>query len=222
MLNTILYNWKEETNDEVNKRKGNISTATQSAAIIPRPSISNNVSAVSSSDALFDRKIDLVTEGIDPFFGSKIRELLEDNAVTIVNYILTLKNEINLSDGYRKLNIYVFYSVSKFFNNKKTYKELTRDDVMQFLDSLRKTEISDPLHKWIGTYNIYRVLFIRFFKWLHYPNLEQKKRPKPSVIENIPLLKRREQSIYKPSDLWTIKDDLIFLKYCPSTRNVII
>ena len=53
MLNTILYNWKEETN-EVNKRKGNISTATPSAAIIPRPSISNNVSAVSSSDTLFE------------------------------------------------------------------------------------------------------------------------------------------------------------------------
>jgi integrase len=218
-LNTFLYNWKEERNDEVNKRKGNIPTAIPSAAISLRPSISNNVSAVSSSDALFDRKIDLVTEGIDPFFGSKIRELSEDNAVTIVNYILTLKNEINLSDGYRKLNIYVFYSVSKFFNNKKTYKELTRDDVMQFLDSLRKTEESDPLHKWIGTYNIYRVLFIRFFKWLHYPDIEQKKRPKPSVIENIPLLKRREQSIYKPSDLWTIEDDRIFLKYCPSTRE---
>lgn len=76
-----------------------------------------------------------------------------------------MKNEINLSDGYRKLNIYVFYSISKFFNNRKTYNEVTRDDVMQFLDSLRKPEESDPLHKWIGTYNIYRVLLIRFFKW---------------------------------------------------------
>jgi hypothetical protein len=37
MLNTILYNRKEEINDEVNKRKGNISTTTPSAAIIPRP-----------------------------------------------------------------------------------------------------------------------------------------------------------------------------------------
>jgi integrase len=219
MLNTILYDRKEETNDEVSKRKGNIPTAASSAAIAPRPSISNNVSAVSSSDGLFDRKIDLITEGIDPFFGSKIRELSEDNALTIVNYILAMKNEINLSDGYRKLNIYVFYSASKFFNNRKTYKELTRDDVMQFLDSLRKTEESDPLHKWIGTYNIYRVLLIRFFKWLYYPDTEQKKGPKPGVIENISQLKRREQSIYKPSDLWSEDDDLLFLKYCPSARE---
>jgi integrase/recombinase XerD len=90
---------------------------------------------------------------------------------------------------------------------------------MKFLDSFRKPEASDPLHKWIGTYNIYRALFIRFFKWLYYPNVEQKKRPKPNIIENIPLLKRKEQSVYKPSDLWNLGDDLIFLKYCASVRH---
>src|SRR4051812_9963163 len=26
-----------------------------------------------------------------------------------------------------------------------------------------------PLHKWIGTYDIRRVILCRFFKWLHYP-----------------------------------------------------
>src|SRR5688500_10983954 len=114
-----------------------------------------SLSSASATDVdSFDRKIDLVTEGIDPFFGSKLRELLEDNALTIVNYVLSMRNEISLSDGYRKLNIYLFYTISKFFNNRKTYKELTRDDVMQFLDSLRKPEELDPLHKWIGTYNI--------------------------------------------------------------------
>jgi len=39
---------------------------------------------------------------------------------------------------------------------------------------------------------------------------------KQEVIENIPLLKRKEQSIYKPTDLWTVEDDLLFLKYCPN------
>jgi integrase len=32
-------------------------------------------------------------------------------------------------------------------------------------------------------------------------------------------LKRKEQSVYKPSDLWTQEDDLLFLKYCPSKRD---
>ena len=33
------------------------------------------------------------------------------------------------------------------------------------------------------------------------------------------MLKRREQSIYKPTDLWTVEDDLLFLKYCPNKRD---
>lgn len=56
-----------------------------------------------------------------------------------------------------------------------------------------------------------------------YFNIEQRKRPKAEVVENITLLKRKEQSIYKLSDLWTIEDDLLFLKYCPTVReNAII
>jgi integrase len=35
----------------------------------------------------------------------------------------------------------------------------------------------------------------------------------------MPNLKRKEQSIYKPSDLWTEQDDLLFLNYCPSKRD---
>jgi integrase len=75
------------------------------------------------------------------------------------------------------------------------------------------------MHKWIGTYNLYRLTLSRFFKWLYYPNIEPDKRPNSPAIDNIPHLKRKEKSIYKPSDLWTPEDDLIFLKYCPSKRN---
>src|ERR671919_1528050 len=67
-------------------------------------------------------------------------------------------------------------------------------------------------------YNLYRIHLIRFFKWLYSPDVEPDKRAKPSVIENIPQLKRKEKSIYKPTDLWTSEDDLLFLKYCPSKR----
>lgn len=95
---------------------------------------------------------------------------------------------------------------------------MTREDILSFLDSFRKPESVDPLHKWIGTYNLYAIHLMRFFKWLYYPDIEQNKRRKPIVIENIPQLKRKEKSIYKPTDLWTEQDDVIFLKYCPSKR----
>jgi integrase len=59
---------------------------------------------------------------------------------------------------------------------------------------------------------------LRFFKWLYYPDIEPNRRYKPAVIENVLQLKRKEKSIYKPTDLWTAEDDLLFLKYCPSKR----
>ncbi len=90
--------------------------------------------------------------------------------------------------------------------------------MIAYLDSFRKPETVDPLHKWIGTYNLYGIYFLRFFKWLYYPDVEPNKRVRPSVVENIPQLKRKEQSIYKPSDLWSQEDDLLFLGYCPSKR----
>jgi integrase len=99
------------------------------------------------------------------------------------------------------------------------FKDLTRNDVILFLQSFAKTEEEDPLHKWKGTHELFRMQLIRFFKWLYSPDLVPAARPKPMVVSNIPRLKRKEISIYKPSDLWTSQDDLIFLKYCPTKRD---
>ena len=171
-------------------------------------------------DPLFDRKVDLITAGLPAGYAKCLKtEVSWDNALIISSYIVSMKTEINLSDNYRRLNIILLAKFSKFFNNEKSFNQMTRDDVLQYLDSLRKPEVSDPLHKWVGTYNLYRIQFIRFFKWLYSPDIEPSKRLKPKVIENIPKLKRKEQSIYKPSDLWTVQDDLLFLEYCPSKRD---
>ncbi|MFL6331655.1 MAG: hypothetical protein ACJ705_11660, partial [Nitrososphaeraceae archaeon] len=92
---------------------------------------------------------------------------------------------------------------------------MTRDDVLCYLDKYRKSENEEPLHKWIGTYDIRRVILCRFFKWLHYPEVEDPKRrselsaleKKPACIMGINQLKRKETSCYKPSDLWSQEDD---------------
>jgi len=63
------------------------------------------------------------------------------------------------------------------------------------------------------------VHLLRFFKWFYFPDTEPNKRARPSLIENIPKLRRKETSVYKPSDLWTQQDDLLFLKYCPTKRE---
>ncbi len=177
------------------------------------------------SDKIIERKIENATEGLSSdcfnFVHNRVLSANKENALTICDYISCLKSEINPSDSYRKNNILLLCNFSIFFKNDKSklFKEVTRENILSFLDSFRKIESVDPLHKWIGTYNQYRIQLMRFFKWLYNPDIEQKKRPKPSIIENIPQLKRKEKSIYKPTDLWSPEDDSLFLKYCPNARD---
>jgi len=168
---------------------------------------------------ILDRKIDFATAGIHSYIHRDLTENVSPkNALIVAEYILEMKTENNLSDNYRVTTIELLSILSKFHNNK-SFLLITRDDIIAYLDSLRKPEVADPLHKWIGTYNLRRTMLLRFFKWLHYPEDPLRARKIPAVVQNIPLLKRKEQSIYKPTDLWTVEEDLLFLKYCVNKRN---
>ena len=143
--------------------------------------------------------------------------LTEDNVPVLLQYLRCLENEISLSKSYKKLTLAVLVYCSRFHSNKK-FKNMTKEDIILFLNSLRKNETIDPLHSWISTYNLYLVVLQRFFKWLHYPDLSPKERMKPPCVD-LPTLRRKEQSVYKPSDMWTQEDDLLFLKYCQNKRD---
>ena len=164
--------------------------------------LSSTTAATANISPLLDRKIEEISAGISASYSQHLRSAGQDNVTVIIDYIVTMKSEVNLSDHYRRDLIEVLSKFSKF-NDNKSFKDLKRSDVIAFLETYRRTEAQDPLHKWIGTYNIYRIHLMRFFKWLYNPDIEPDKRPKPALIENIPQLKRKEKSIYKPSDLWT-------------------
>jgi integrase len=173
---------------------------------------------IRSGSPLLDRKIDEAAAGLTAGIAKQLHSIGEDNATTIVTCVGAMKSEVNPSDHYRRDMIVIICRLSKYDNNMP-FKDAKRTTILGFLDSLRKTETQDPMHKWIGTYNLFRIHLLRFFKWLYSPDVEPDKRPKPSVIENIATLRRKETSIYKPSDLWTQQDDLLFLKYCHSKRE---
>ena len=166
---------------------------------------------------LFDRKIEIAITGLTSACKKILHSISKRNAVIIADYIASMQTEINPSDHYKK-NVIKLLSKFSQSNKDKPFEQITRQEVIAFLDALRKPEAVDPLHKWIGTYNLYGIHFLRFFKWLYNPDIEPNKRKKPPVVDNIPQLKRKEQSIYKPSDLWSQEDDLLFLRFCPSKR----
>jgi len=157
--------------------------------------------------------------GLTRAFNARLKAIGEDNSRVICDYIKCFDNETRLSESYKRLTATIVMYASEFSNPKnKKFEEMTKDDNVAFLHSLRKSEDADPLHGWVSTYNTYLIVLGRFFKWLYNPDLSPKERQKPACID-IPALRRKEQSIYKPTDMWTQEDDLLFLKYCPSKRD---
>jgi site-specific recombinase XerD len=147
----------------------------------------------------------------------RIQEIQSQNQKIIDDYVEARKIETNITN-YTQLNI---IKTLKYFSRHihKNFQDVTSEDIVSFLNSLRKNDSDDPNHKWIGTYNLYLVIISTFFKWFFYPTTEPKERPKPEVIQNLKRLKRKEKSTYKPTDMWTQDDDILFLKYCPSKRD---
>lgn len=179
----------------------------------------NNKESDEAIIPIVNKKISLAAEGVLPFYEKLLTErTCKENALAIAEYIIASVREANISVAAKKTNIEALVDLSKFVS-QKNFREMIREDILLYLDSLRKPELSDPMHKWIGTYTLRRAIIAKFFKWLYYPTVEPDKRPKPEVIENIPNFKRKEKSIYKPSDIWTQEDDVLFLKYCPSKRD---
>jgi hypothetical protein len=112
-----------------------------------------------------NRKIDLATAGLQPsIYKILTQKISPENALNIAEYILAMKTETNVSDAYRSIIIKDLSFLSRFSKNK-SFAYMKREDVIDYLDSYRKSDTSDPLHKWIGTYNLKRTLLIRFFKW---------------------------------------------------------
>jgi integrase len=183
-------------------------------------------------EAEIQRKVSLATEG---FTTNKYCELVlkdrnrlsRENALTICNYIIAMKREVNPRLSTIKNAIQFLSELSKTVGIEKQFEDMARDDVLLYLDSNRKLENDDPLHKWIGSYNVKRMVLFRFFKWLQYPGIANPSKrielsnleKKPECIQDIPQLKRKEISCYKPSDLWTQEDDSLFLKWVTNKRD---
>jgi integrase/recombinase XerD len=176
-----------------------------------------------NNDPNFDRKFDLITDGAHSFVKNHLlTRITRENCRIIVDYIMAFQTEVGPSQQYRVDTIYKLKQLAEYYHpTTKSFKDMTRQDIVDFLDHFRKPESVDPLHKWIGTYEVTRIYLLRFFKWLYRPNDEipHKKRPTPALMYNIPKIKRKEVSIYKPTDLWTEEDDALFYKYCPSPRD---
>jgi uncharacterized protein YihD (DUF1040 family) len=145
-------------------------------------------------DVMFEEKVMLATE-------SYTHRLSKENSLTICEYIIAMKREINHRLSYKRYTIQFLSELSRAVGIGKKFIDMTRDDVLCYLDKCRKSEDKDPMHKWIGTYNTKLMTISRFFKWLHYPDIEDPKtrselsalEREPECISGIKHIKRKEK-----------------------------
>ena len=131
--------------------------------------------------------LEAATAGLSHHFSKLLNDQSKQNAFTISEYLIAMNSEINPSASHREGQLKILCYLSDF-HNERPFSKMTRNDVMHYLDGHRRSEESDPLHKWIGTYNLRRAYLLRFFKWLYHPEMEPLKRPIPDVVKIYPVL----------------------------------
>jgi hypothetical protein len=117
-----------------------------------------------------DRLIDSITtdfsrKGINSRLKALARKSTR-NAATICDHILAEQTEHNIKASTAESKVKSLLWLSKYLNNDKTFEEMTKHDILSYLNSLRKPTSIDPQQKWIGSYNNRLRYYAKFFRWL--------------------------------------------------------
>ena len=142
-----------------------------------------------------------------------------NNATIICDYIAAEITELNIKPSTKEGKIKILVWLSNCHSNK-TFNEMTKNDILAYLNISRKAISDDPSQRWIGTYNGRQMILLKFFRWLYNPDEpDQRRRVTPPCMQGIKRLPRKEKIRYKASDIWEAREHAMFLKYCPDKRD---
>lgn len=168
------------------------------------------------------KKIETITKDQKPFIVKILTEMAKinsENVEIIYNYIVAEQNEINIASDTKGDKIKRLELLSRHYLHSISFKNMTKENIQHYLNTLKKSEEEDPTHKWIGTYNSRYNIFLKFFKWVYQPSKQAKERKTPKCIKGIKPLTRNEISCYTADDMWKDHEAAMFLKYCNDSRD---
>ena len=210
--------------DLYSRVKSNKSKVSVSVLVHSDSNIAKNENNEKETGSYILRTIDSITKSCTkPYFNKILKQLAAQNLVNteiICNYIIAEETEINIKNSTKEGRIKVLVWLSNFYNNSKSFKQMTKQDILAYLNNLRKPINQDPSQRWIGSYNGRQIILSKFFRWLYNPEEpDHTKRDTPQCMSGIKQLPRKEKTPYSPSDLWEPREHGLFLKYCPSIRD---
>lgn len=120
------------------------------------------------------RRFYLATADLKGYRINQLKRMQEPNSDLVLEYLNSRMRDGHLKPTSRASTIDRLSRLSIFHNNK-SFRELT-EDIYSHLDTMRRTESEDPMHKWIGTFNLSAIKIIAFFKWLYEPDVNSQSR----------------------------------------------
>lgn len=72
---------------------------------------------------------------------------MDQNSRLVVEFLYSRMREGNLKPASRASTIDRLCQLS-FFHSNKQFNEMTQEDIYSYLDTIRKTESEDPLHRY--------------------------------------------------------------------------
>jgi hypothetical protein len=81
---------------------------------------------------LFARKVNLITEGLEPLYTKGLVNISNENAQAVIDFILNTKIEVNLSNNHKRNYNNVLTKLSKLYNKKKSFEQMNREDILLF------------------------------------------------------------------------------------------
>lgn len=197
-----------------------VDSSSSSKSVIGRPveSFSNIV----ATDRIIKEACN-IGGAIQPSFQRLLLELpTDDDRLAVASFIIESYHDRNISVKTKCAYITCLVYLSRFCQNKKSFKDMTAIDIVTgYLNSLKPPFEADPDQRWIATYNLRASVFLKFFKWLTQPDLEVSSRQLDAcpMLKGLRFVKRKGPTTHiKPTDLWTLEDDAIFVKYCEDAR----
>ena len=102
------------------------------------------------------------------------------NANILYDFLTTEQTHTNVKPSTRLSYIKVIC----LFNRYLSYKDfkITKNDILGYLNSLKRSESDDPTHKWINTYNTRQAIFSKFFRWLYNQEESDHKKKKNTCL----------------------------------------
>src|SRR5437867_11965385 len=100
------------------------------------------------------KRIESLTFGALPYYKSILKNLYQANRqnTQILCDFITMEHENqNIKISTKLTHIKIICWFSKYLDYRN-FQLITRDDIIHYLNSLKKSESVDPFHKWIGTY----------------------------------------------------------------------